>query len=155
MRPGPVRRSWLPYLVLASVLAVALALGSGRGGGPPTAEERVERIAEEVRCPTCESQSVADSRAPASEAIREEIRRRVAAGQGDEDIRSFLVGRYGKDILLEPETKGVSALVWALPVVAVAGGLAGLALAFRRWQSRAGPAASAEDRALVERARGR
>ncbi len=140
-------------MVVVPVVAVALALGSARGGGPVTAEERVERIAKEVRCPTCESQSVADSRAPASDAIRQEIRRRVDAGQSDDEIRSFLVGRYGKDLLLEPEAKGVSALVWVLPVMAVVAGLAGLAVAFRRWGRRARPSPSTEDRALVERAR--
>lgn len=153
MHPAPRRRSWLPYLVVLPIVAVVLVVGSRRGGGPVTAQERVERIAEEVRCPTCESQSVADSRAPASEAIREEIRRRVDAGESDGAIRSFLVSRYGKDIVLEPEAKGVSALVWALPVVAVVGALAGLAVAFRRWGRRPPATASAEDRALVERAR--
>lgn len=150
MRP---RRSWLPYLALLPVLVVALVVGAGRGDGRVTAEERVERISKEVRCPTCESQSVADSRAPASEAIRQEVRRRVDAGESDAAIRSFLVSRYGKDVLLEPETKGVSALVWALPVLAVAMALAGLAVAFRRWGSRPRSEASAEDRALVEQAR--
>ena len=149
------RRSWLPYLVLIPALLVALAVGAGRGDGRVTAQERVDRIAEEVRCPTCESQSVADSRAPASEAIRQEVRRRVDSGDSDAAIRSFLVSRYGKDILLEPEAKGVSALVWALPVVAVVGALTGLAVAFRRWGSRPRPGASAEDRALVEQARTR
>ncbi len=149
------RRSWVPYLALLPVLVVALVVGAGRGDGRVTAQERVDRITQEVRCPTCESQSVADSRAPASEAIRQEVRRRVDSGDSDTAIRSFLVSRYGKDILLEPEARGVSALVWALPVVVVTGALAGLAVAFRRWGSRAGPGPSAEDRALVEQARRR
>ncbi len=148
-----MRRSWLPYLVLAPVLVVALVVGAGRGDGPVSAQERVDRIAEEVRCPTCESQSVADSRAPASEAIRQEIRRRVDAGESDGAIRLFLVGRYGKDILLEPESTGVAALVWALPVVAVVCALAGLAYAFWRRGRRRGARVSAEDRALVDEAR--
>lgn len=147
------RRSWLPYLALLPVLVAALVVGAGRGDGRLTAEERVERISKEVRCPTCESQSVADSRAPASEAIRQEVRRRVDAGESDAAIRSFLVSRYGKEILLEPEVKGVSALVWALPMLALAVALVGLAMAFRRWGSRPRAEASPEDRALVEQAR--
>ena len=152
MRATPTRRSWLPYLVLVPVVAAALVVGSGRGGGPVSVEERVERISKEVRCPTCESQSVADSRAPASDAIREEVRRRVDAGEDDSAILAFLVSRYGKDVLLEPEASGVSALVWVLPVLAVASGLAGLAVAFRRWRGRRPNAVSAADRMLVEEA---
>ncbi len=150
-----LRRSWLPYLVFCPLLAAALLVGSRGGDGPPTAEQRVDRIARQVRCPTCESQSVADSRAPASDAIREEVRRRVDAGQRDSEILSFLVSRYGKDILLKPEAKGVTGLVWVLPVAAAACALVGLGLAFRRWRCRPPSTVSVEDRALVAEARGR
>ncbi len=149
-----VRRSWLPYLVLCPLLMAALVVGSRGGGGPVTSEQRVERITRQVRCPTCESQSVADSRAPASEAIGEEVRRRVDNGERDADIISFLVSRYGKDIVLKPEAKGVTGLVWALPLAAAACALVGLGLAFRRWRARPPAKVSLEDRALVAEARG-
>ena len=148
-------RSWTPYVVLAAVLAVALAVGSGDDGRPAGAGDRVDRIAREVRCPTCESQSAADSDAPASEAIRQEIRRRVEAGQTDAEVRSYLVSRYGKDILLKPEASGVAALAWVLPVAAAVCAAAGLGAAFLRWRRPRGPAPSPEDRALVEEARRR
>ncbi len=150
-----VRRSWLPYLVFCPLLVAALFVGSRGGDGPPTPQQRVDRIARQVRCPTCESQSVADSRAPASDAIREEVRRRVDAGQGDSEILSFLVSRYGKDILLKPEARGVTGLVWILPLAAAACALVGLGFAFRRWRSRPPAKVSLEDRALVAEAQGR
>ncbi|MDQ3569117.1 MAG: cytochrome c-type biogenesis protein CcmH [Actinomycetota bacterium] len=149
-----LRRSWLPYLVMGPVLMVALVVGSGGSGPPPTPAQRADRIAREVRCPTCESQSAADSRAPASDAIREEIRRRVDAGEGDGAIRSFLVSRYGKDILLKPEARGVTGLVWVLPVVALLCALAGLGLAFGRRRARPRSGVTREDEALVAEARG-
>ena len=153
MRPG--RSSWLPYLILVPVIGTALFLGSGRDSGPPTAEQRSDRIAAEVRCPTCEGLSVAESEAPASQAIRQEIRRRVDAGQSDDEVRSFLVSRYGKNILLRPEATGIAGLVWALPVAAVVCAMAGLALAFRRWSSRRPAEHSLIDRLLVGEARSR
>jgi cytochrome c-type biogenesis protein CcmH len=136
--------------LLAVVLVAALLVG-GRDGSPPTDADRVQRITEKIRCPTCRSQSVADSDAPAADAIREETRRRVAEGQTDEQILDYLVGRYQDDILLEPPRRGVGAAVWVLPVLAVAATLAGLAAAFRRWKPK-GRSVSDEDRALVERA---
>lgn len=150
-----LRRSWLPYLVFGPLLAAALVVGSRGGDGPATAQQRVDRITRQVRCPTCASQAVADSRAPASEAIRQEVRHRVDAGEGDDEILSFLVGVYGKDILLKPEAKGVTGLVWVLPLLAVACALAGLAFAFRRWWARPPTEVSPEDRALVAEARRR
>lgn len=150
-----MRRSWLPYLAFGPVLVVALVVGSQRGAGPVTAQGRVDRIAERVRCPTCESQSVADSRAPASDAIRDEVRRRVDAGEQDDQILSFLVSSYGRDILLEPERKGLAGLVWALPVAATVGALVGLSLVLHRWRAGPKPKVSSEDRALVAEALGR
>ena len=138
------------WLLLGVVLVAALAVG-GRDGSPPTDAERVQHITEGIRCPTCRSQSVADSDAPAAEAVREETLRRVQEGQTDEQIVSYLVDRYGDEIRLEPSGRGVSALVWVLPVLGLAATVAGLAVAFRRWKPK-GRRASEEDRELVERA---
>ncbi len=136
--------------LLAVVLVAALAVG-GRDSSPPTDAERVERITEQIRCPTCRSQSVADSDSPAAKAVREETLRRVQEGQSDEQILDYVVNRYGDEILLNPERRGVGVVVWALPVLAVAATMGGLALAFRRWKPR-GRRVTDEDRALVERA---
>jgi cytochrome c-type biogenesis protein CcmH len=145
-------RRWLPWVALVAVAAVALALGA-RSRGPATDAERVRAIAERVRCPTCRSQSAAESDAPASRAIREEIARRVAAGERDDQILAYFADRFGKDVILEPEGSGVAALVWALPVGAVVLGAAGLAAAFRRWRPRAA-VPSDDDRRLVGEALG-
>ncbi len=147
------RAQRLSWLALAVVLAGALAIGARGGGSPPTDAERAHRIAAGIRCPTCRSQSMADSDAPAAKAGREEILRRVKEGQSDAEIRAYFVGRYGEAILLAPPRSGVSGLVWVLPVLAVAAAAVGLALAFRRWQPRH-RRASDEDRALVEEALG-
>jgi len=144
------RGRW-PWLVMALVIAGALVVGSGRRSGPPTESQRVQRIASEIRCPTCRNQSAADSDAAAAKAAREEIRRRVRAGQSDGQVVGYFVGRFGDDILLKPKGSGVAGLVWALPVAAVIAALAGLAVTFRRWRARTGVAVSPEDRALVER----
>jgi len=141
----------LPWLVMAVVLAVALAIGAQGRSGPMTQAQRVKHIASEIRCPTCRNQSAAESDAAAAKAVRDEIDRRVRAGQSDGEIVAFMVSRYGSDILLKPEASGVASLVWALPVVAVGVALAALAVAFRRWRARPGVDVSAEDRALVER----
>ena len=145
-------RTWRPYLLLAPVLAAALFFGGRNEGGAPTPEARTTRIAQEVRCPTCEGLSAAESDTPASLAVRQEIRRRVDAGESDGAIRSYLVSRYGRDILLKPEATGVASLVWLLPVAAGICAVAGLALAFRRWRASPSREASPEDRLLVEQA---
>ena len=156
-RPPARRRRWLvwlPWGALVVVLVGALAVGAGRSGGRESVDHRVQRIAGEVRCPTCRGLSAAESDAKTAEAVRDDIRTRVGQGQSDGQIRAALAARFGPDILLRPEGRGVAALVWALPVVAVVLAVAALAMAFRRWAAVGHATPTEEDRALVERARG-
>jgi cytochrome c-type biogenesis protein CcmH len=137
---------------MAVVLGVALVVGADGRSGPPTDAQRAHRIAAQVRCPTCRGLSAADSDAPAAQAIRDEVLRRVQAGQTDGEILGYLVSRYDTQILLEPRGKGIGALVWALPATAAVLAAGGLALAFVRWRARPGVRVSPADRALVEEA---
>jgi len=148
------RRGWLSWGLMAVVLVVALAVGLRPDGSPRTTEERVHDLASTTRCPTCRSQSVAESDAPIAREIRADIARRVEAGESDGEIRDFLVGRFGQDVLLTPPASGVAGLVWVIPVVAVVLAAVGLAAGFRRWRARAPTEATDADRALVDRALG-
>ena len=56
-----MRGRWLPWVVLAVVLVVALIIGSGARSGSETVSQRVDRIARDVRCPSCLGLSVAES----------------------------------------------------------------------------------------------
>jgi len=143
----------LPVAALLAVVAVALVIG-GAGRSHPTRSPaaRAHDIAAVLRCPVCQGLSVADSPSPTAKAIYDDIRHRVDAGESDASIKGYFVGVYGQWILLQPETSGIGALVWILPVTALLLGVGGLALAFRRWRRQPVLAASDEDRALVEAA---
>ena len=145
------RHKPLLWLLLPVVLVGALAVGAQDGSGD-TQASRVRRLASQIRCPTCQGLSAADSDAPAARAIVDEVTRQVAEGRSDAQIRGFVVERYGRDILQEPDASGVGWLVWGLPVVAVVLAVAGLAVAFRRWRPRHSGQATDADRAIVEAA---
>lgn len=146
-------RRLLPGVALAAVVVVALVIGgAGRDRGPRTAVARAQAIAEDLRCPVCQGLSVADSHSPTAEAMREDIRRRVDAGESADAIKAHYVGSYGEWVLLRPEASGVGVLVWILPVGALLLAVGGLALAFRRWRRQPALAATDDDRALVEAA---
>lgn len=134
------------------VLVAALAVGAVEDRAPRTEGERVQALASEVRCPTCQNLSAAESDAKAAQAVRDEIRTRVRRGESDDAIRAFLVSRFGDEISLKPRTSGVEGLVWAIPVVAAIAVIVGLVGAFRRWKRDEREGASADDRDLVERA---
>ncbi len=145
-------RKLLGLLVPVAVVLVALAIGAGGSGGPTSDAERAQGIAGTVRCPTCRGQSVASSDAPAAGQIRAEIDRRVAAGEGDDEIRTSLVGAYGEGILLNPPSSGVAGLVWVLPVAGFVIAAAALALALRRWRGDPVGPPTDDDRLLVAEA---
>src|SRR3954469_12372689 len=103
---------------MAVVLAVMLAVGS-RSTGPTDPLDRAHAIEQTIKCPTCRGQSVAESDAPASKAIRTDIAERIAQGQSDDEIRTFFASKFGDDIILRPKSSGIGGLVWVLPVVAL------------------------------------
>lgn len=143
-------------LVSAAVMVlvvVALGVASRQERPAPGPAARTQRIASELRCPVCQGLSVADSPSRTGRDIRADIRRRIAAGQGDAEIRRAYVDRFGEWILLRPSARGVGALVWLLPVLAVVVAAGGLALALHRWQRQPALRPSEEDRPLVEAAR--
>ncbi len=141
------RVAWVA-VVTAVVVALVVALGADPGA-KATAAERADAIANAVRCPTCAGQSVAESAAPAAQAIKSEIRRRVDAGESRDEIETFLESRYGEDILLTPPSSGVGGLVWIIPVVVVVGAAVGLGVALQRWSRRSLASATDDDRAIV------
>ncbi len=145
-------RRWLPWLALVVLVVVAVVVAANPGGDRTDAD-RARDLAAELRCPDCEGLSIADSSTPSGRTIRADLRERVRAGQSDEEIRQAYVDRYGESILLKPEGSGLGILVWALPVVLLVVGGAGLVVAMRRWRAQPRQHATAADEAVVAAAR--
>jgi cytochrome c-type biogenesis protein CcmH len=137
---------------LVLVAVVVLVVGTHRSSHP-SLQDKTMHVASLVRCPVCEGQSAAESQAPASVQIRDQIRQELSAGESQAQIVSGLVAAYGPGILEKPEARGVGLLLWVLPVLAVVAAIAGLALAFARWRPRrSGAGVTPADRELVDQA---
>lgn len=150
-------KHWPGWVLLLFVVVGLLAFGATRDGGPRTPQQRVESITERIACPVCDGESVAESRNPASNGIRDAVRQDVAEGRlADDEIIQNIVLAYNGEELLVPTADGIEALAWALPATAFVVGVAGLTVAFRRWQRSARElgAATADDYALVAEALG-
>lgn len=146
-------KAWA-WVALGAIVMGAVVWAAWPDGGDRTNRERTSDLAAELRCPDCEGLSVLDSSTSTARAIRTEIRRRVEAGESDEEIRQSYIDRYGESILLNPEGEGLGILVWGLPVVVVLIGAGGLVLALRRWRSQPAMRSTDADEALVARERG-
>jgi cytochrome c-type biogenesis protein CcmH len=150
---GVAARLALPILLLA----VGLPAGSQEPGAPPALpppgavipdpaefessvpfddpalEAQVRKLAAELRCPTCQALSIADSPSELSQQMKEVIRDRLREGMTPEEVRQHFVSAYGEWILLSPEPRGFNLLVYVLPVVALLLGLVVVGTGIRRW----------------------
>jgi cytochrome c-type biogenesis protein CcmH len=140
----------------AALVAIGfvLALVVASHARPLTAAERAHRLDRELRCPVCQGLSVADSPSSTSVAIAADIRRRVQAGQSDQEIRDAYVARYGRGILLTP-SGGVGVAAVVLPLAGIVAAGVAIAVSLRRWSKRPDRAPTDDDFALVARLRQR
>lgn len=123
------------FSVLAILLALvgpALAVDPSERLADPALEARARQISEELRCLVCQNQSIDASDAQLAKDLRILVRERIAAGDSDDQVRDFLVDRYGEFVLLKPRAHGVGLLLWALPPALLLVAAGGLFLAFRR-----------------------
>lgn len=105
--------------ILLALLAIAAAVAVASLPRAETADERVERIASQLRCPVCQGLSVADSPSETARDMRRVIAQRVAEGRSDAEIRTEFRAAYGDWIVLEPPLFDPRGAVWLLPLAAV------------------------------------
>jgi cytochrome c-type biogenesis protein CcmH len=121
-------------LILVALLAILGAVAWSVRPNEVTAAERVDRITGELRCVTCQGLSVRDSLAPSARQMRDIVAQRVAEGRTDEEIRAEFRASYGDWVFLSPSATSWSGLIWLVPLLALA---AGLAVALARIRSAA------------------
>lgn len=90
----------------------------------PAVEERMLKLSEELRCLVCQNETLAASRADLAEDLRNEVRRLIKEGKTDQQVKEYLVARYGDFVLYKPPVKGTTWLLWFGPFVFLAGGVA-------------------------------
>lgn len=98
----------------------------------PVIEQRLIVISEEMRCLVCQNESLAGSRSDLANDLRREIRNLIKEGKTDDQIRSFMVERYGDFVLYRPPVKPITWFLWIGPFVILLAGIIGLMVYLRR-----------------------
>lgn len=129
--------AWLLALLVLNVLGPALVRAE-------PIDDEVRRIARQLRCPICESVSVADSPSDLAAQMRAVIRKKLEAGESEQAIIDYFVQAYGDSVLLEPPRRGLGWAIWLGPLIALAVGALLLAWLLRTWLRRAEPSAGSE-----------
>lgn len=137
---------------MAAVAAWALAAGPADAVMPDEVladaalEARARSLSAGLRCLVCQNQSIDDSEAPLARDLRLLVRERLVAGDSDEQVRAFVVARYGEFVLLKPPLHGSTLLLWLMPLIVLLAAVAAVLRAALRGsaslESAAGPASA-------------
>jgi cytochrome c-type biogenesis protein CcmH len=125
----------LRTLLLALTIAWAggaLAIDTERAFDDPALQARYENITRELRCLVCQNETIADSNATLAGDLRREVREMIAAGKTDDDIRDFMIARYGDFVLYRPRMTRTNFLLWAAPALLLAIGAFAVVRVVRR-----------------------
>ena len=111
-------RAVLAALLLACTAAATNmdpAPQDGNASAMSALDVRLKRLEGELRCLVCQNQTLADSNADLADDLRREVRALALAGKSDEDIKAYLVARYGDFVLYNPPVKPVTWALWFGP----------------------------------------
>ena len=86
-------------------------------------DERVKNLTLELRCMTCQNQSIYDSDAEFSNDIKKIVKQKLSEGESERDIKKFLVERYGEYILFRPLINYNNIFLWSFPFILLIIGL--------------------------------
>jgi cytochrome c-type biogenesis protein CcmH len=109
-------RAGLAALLLACG-GQTLAIDTEAAFDDPVLQQRYEAINRELRCLVCQNQTIADSNATLAQDLRREVREMIAAGKTDDEIRVFMIERYGDFVLYRPRLTAQNFLLWAAPAL--------------------------------------
>jgi cytochrome c-type biogenesis protein CcmH len=141
---------WLPRLAalawLAAVAGPAMAVDVTPPLPTPELQQRYTNLTHEFRCVQCQNEALADSNVSLAGDLRLEIHDLLAEGKSDDQVRDFLVARYGEFILFRPRMSLKNLWLWSAPAVLLLGGAV---VAFRVLRKRASLPINDEDDAPV------
>lgn len=115
----------MKHFLLVMLLAISLPALANEGApkaalpnaDDPVIEQRMVKLAEDLRCLVCQNESLAGSHAELAEDLRREIRAQMKAGKDDKQVIAYLTERYGDFVLYRPPFKPVTWLLWLGPVL--------------------------------------
>lgn len=148
-----MKRALLVLLALAMSVSALAAIDTYEFASEEQ-RARFYQLSNELRCPKCQNQNVADSNSPIANDLRREIFRMLGEGQSNDQIVEFMVMRYGDFVRYKPALTAQTAVLWFAPAFFLLAGLLGLIVMLRRRQralrSSAGQHLSADEQQRLQ-----
>jgi len=135
--------------ILALIFSLSLgAIAQDTQLTDPAKEAAARSLMKELRCLQCQNQSIDDSNADMAKDLRMLVREQIAGGKSEDEVKDFLVARYGDWVLLKPPVKQSTWFLWGSPVLLLL--FASAFLLFRRKNTTAPEALSTEEEAALK-----
>ncbi|GGF29147.1 cytochrome c biogenesis protein [Youhaiella tibetensis] len=146
-----MRRFFVALAIVFAMGSAAMALNPSEILSDPVLEARARDISAGLRCLVCQNQSIEDSDADLAHDLRVIVRERLVAGDTDEQVRDYVVARYGEFVLLQPVLGLHTLVLWiAAPLLLIAGIIA-VVVGIRRRRAPMPAALTAEEQAALDR----
>ena len=141
--------------IVAALAAALVSCGALARDATPLAEDskveaRLTAIAEELRCLVCQNESLIASRADLAMDLKRQVREQIRAGKSDDEIRDYMVQRYGDFVLYRPPFKTSTLLLWAGPFLLLLAGFVAIWMFVRRRRGAQAAVLSADDEARAD-----
>lgn len=118
------RAAVIAVLFAGAAIAAEVSPPPAAGSGPAMSalDARLKKLETELRCLVCQNQTLADSNADLADDLRREVRELALAGKSDDEIKAYLVARYGDFVLYQPPVKPLTWMLWFGPFALLATG---------------------------------
>lgn len=138
-------------MLLAGIVAPVNASSTSDEVSFSNAEEEAlyYRLINELRCPKCQNQTIADSDAPLAKDLRERTYEMVSAGQSEQEVIDYMVLRYGDFVHYQPRFTWATSILWWGPWVVIGVGVIALFIKLR-WQPKTQALSASEQQRLAE-----
>jgi cytochrome c-type biogenesis protein CcmH len=122
------------HLLIALLLLAAASMASAQTADDAMLDARARALASELRCLVCRNETLAESSAALAQDLRAELRRLLAEGRSDAEVRAFFSERYGDVVHYRPPLQRSTLALWFGPAALLGVGLLVLGLTLRRRQ---------------------
>lgn len=82
-------------------------------------EQQFRQLTEQLRCPKCQNNSIADSNSMIATDLRQKVYELMQEGKSQKEIVDYMVARYGNFVTYDPPLTPLTVLLWVMPVVAI------------------------------------
>jgi cytochrome c-type biogenesis protein CcmH len=121
----------LVFAGLVLIAGQAMALIETYDFTTPELEARYQQLSEELRCPKCQNQNIADSNAPIAQDLRKLLHQQLEQGASDDQILDYMVARYGEFVRYRPSYGGTNLVLWLAPALLLCAAITVLVLTLR------------------------